>query len=180
LSQLTKSQGSQYTDIQRREAAAHYTVLGNITKTADLCGIPARTINDWKLNADWWVDLVAKIRDEQKDEIDANLSRILRKSTAALEDRIDHGDEYITKDGSAARKAVSARDLSIVTGVVFDKRQIMRNLPTSIKAESTDARLDQLAQKLRDLQGGTVVIDQTAGNSTPETSPESLITKPDK
>lgn len=151
--------GSKYTHEQRIEAVAHYAVTGNITKTAELCGIPARTINDWKLNADWWVDAVAKVREEQKDEIDANLSRILSKSTAALEDRIDQGDEYITKDGERARKAVSARDLATVTGIMFDKRQIMRNLPTTIKAESTDARLNQLAEKVRELQGGMVTIE---------------------
>jgi hypothetical protein len=35
----------------------------------------------------------------------------------------------------------------------------MRNLPTSIKAESTDARLNQLAEKVRELQGGMVTIE---------------------
>lgn len=154
------SQGSKYTDEQRREVIAHYAVYGSLTKVSELTNIPINTICHWRNHSDWWVDAVAKVREEQKDEIDASLSRILQKSTQRLEERLDVGDAYITKDGEKAFKEVSARDLATVTGIMFDKRQIMRNLPTSIKAESTDARLNQLAEKVRELQGGMVTIDQ--------------------
>jgi hypothetical protein len=49
---------------------------------------------------------------------------------------------------------MKGRDLATVFGITFDKRQIIRNLPTSIKAESTDSRLSQLAEKVRELQAG--------------------------
>jgi len=55
---------------------------------------------------------------------------------------------------------MSGRDLATTTGIMFDKRQIMRNLPTSIKAESTDSRLNDLATKVRELQGGQFTINQ--------------------
>ena len=49
---------------------------------------------------------------------------------------------------------MKGRDLATVFGITFDKRQIIRNLPTSIKAESTDTRLNALADKVRELQAG--------------------------
>ena len=157
----TTSSGSQYTDEQRQQAIANYIVTGNITKTAELVNIPRRTINQWKLS-EWWDAAVAKMRLEKHDELDANLSNIIHSATEALSERIASGDAYIDKEGEVRLKPMSGRDLATVTGIIFDKRQIMRNLPTSIKAESTDARLNSLAEKVRELQGGMVTIEGKA------------------
>lgn len=153
------SNGSKYTNKERLEAASHYVVLGNMSKVSDITGIPNETLSNWKTKTDWWEPLVTAVRNEKTEEIDANLSRILHKSTEALENRIDSGDAYVKKDGTVGHKDMSGRDLATVTGIIFDKRQILRNLPTSIKSESTDARLTSLADKVRELQGGMVTID---------------------
>lgn len=162
MSQLAVTQGSQYSDEQRREAMAHYIVTGNISRTAELVNIPKRTLADWK-SKDWWVTEVAKIRHEKQDELDANISRVIDSATMRLQHRIYDGDAYIKKDGEVGSKPVSARDLATITGIMFDKRQIMRNLPTSIKAESTDSRLNSLADKVRELQGGMTIINGSTG-----------------
>lgn len=146
--------GSQYSDEQRREAASHYVLLGNAVKVAELTNIPHRTINDWR-QKEWWHELTASIRLEKSDEIDASITRILDASTEQLLDRIEHGDEVsLDKEGQPLKLAMKGRDLATVFGITFDKRQIIRNLPTSIKAESTDTRLNQLADKVRELQAG--------------------------
>ena len=149
------SNGSQYSDEDRREAAAHYVLLGNAQKVSELTNIPHRTINDWR-QKDWWVALTATIRLEKSDEIDASITRILDSSTEQLLDRIEHGDEVsVDKEGNVLKLAMKGRDLATVFGITFDKRQIIRNLPTSIKAESTDSRLNSLADKVRELQAGS-------------------------
>jgi hypothetical protein len=145
--------GSQYTDEDRRTAAAHYVLLGNASKVSELTNIPRTTLHDWTKN-DWWLELTESIRKEKSDEIDAGITRILDASTAALEDRIKNGDDVITKDGTHDRQLMKGRDLATVFGITFDKRQIIRNLPTSIKAESTDSRLNMLAEKVRELSAG--------------------------
>lgn len=147
------STGSQYTDEQRREAMSHYALLGNAQKVSDLTSIPRRTINDWT-KTEWGVGLLASIRLEKSDEIDAIISNTLEKSSQALLDRIDNGDDVITSNGEHDRQLMRGRDLATVFGIMFDKRQIIRNLPTSIKAESTDTRLNSLADKVRELQAG--------------------------
>ena len=147
------SNGSQYSNEDRREAAAHYVVHGVMSKVSKLTNISETTLSGWKKN-DWWVELTEGIRREKSDQIDSSITRILEASTAQLEDRIVNGDEIVGKDGEKLRLAMKGRDLATVFGITFDKRQIIRNLPTSIKAESTDSRLNQLAEKVRELQAG--------------------------
>lgn len=50
------SAGSQYTDNDRRAAAANYVVLGNMTKVSELTGIAQTTLSEWKNKTDWWVE----------------------------------------------------------------------------------------------------------------------------
>ena len=100
------------------------------------------------------MELLASIRLEKSDEIDAIISNTLEKSSKQLIDRIDNGDQVLNKDGEVTNIGMKGRDLATVFGIMFDKRQIMRNLPTSIKAESTDSRLNSLADKVRELQAG--------------------------
>ena len=158
----TTSQGSQYSNEDRREAASHYVVHGVMTKVANLTNIPERTLSDWK-KQEWWQALTTEIRLEKSDQIDASITNILEASTKQLTDRIHNGDEVLNKDGDIIRLAMKGRDLAKVFGITFDKRQIIRNLPTSIKAESTDARLNMLADKVRELQAGSSkVIDSKA------------------
>lgn len=159
--QLTApNSSSQYTDEQRREVLSHYAVLGNTVKVAELTGIPRGTIQGWKGSSSWWVEELSKIKHEKQEEIDANLTRIIHKATESLENRIDQGDAFVKKDGDLGLKPITGRDLATITGIIFDKRQILRNLPTSIKSESTSARLNQLAEKVRELQAGSVLIEQ--------------------
>lgn len=159
MSQLAPRTTSQYTDVDRREAMSHYVLLGNAKKVSELTNIPHRTIADWT-KSEWGMELLAQIRIEKSDEIDASISTTLENASKQLLDRIEKGDEVLGKDGEKLRLGMKGRDLATVFGIMFDKRQIIRNLPTSIKAESTDSRLNQLADKVRELQaGGSKVIE---------------------
>lgn len=155
---------SQYTDEDRREAASHYVLLGNAKKVSEITNIPNTTLHDWT-KTDWWQGLTESIRKEKSDEIDASITNILDASTEQLLDRIKHGDEVsVDKEGNVLKLAMKGRDLATVFGITFDKRQIIRNLPTSIKAESTDSRLNMLADKVRELAAGqNKVINGDAG-----------------
>jgi len=160
MSQLAETiAGSKYSDLDRRQAAMEYAIHGTMARTAEHTGIPERTLYDWKLS-DWWQDTVAEVREQNKDLIDSQLEQLAIKGFQAMQDRIENGDTVIDKNGEQVRKPCNLRDLATASGIAYDKMRLHRNQPTSIKTESTDARLADLANKVRELQGGTVTIDQ--------------------
>ena len=163
MSQLAEtSQGSKYSDEDRRLAIVEYAVHGSLAKVVEHTGIPQQTLSGWK-KTDWWVDHLSEVRLQNKDIIESGYEQAILIGLEAIQDRMVHGDTYITRDGEQDKKPVSLRDLSTATGIAYDKLRLHRNLPTSIKAESTDARLNSLADKVRELQGGMVTIDGKTG-----------------
>jgi hypothetical protein len=84
------------------------------------------------------------VRNEKQDELDASYTRVIHKAQEALIDRLEHGDEVITRTGERMRKAVTAKDLATIGGIQFDKRQIARNLPTSISNATDNKALADL------------------------------------
>lgn len=147
MSQLaTQTRGSQYSDEDRRLALILYNQHGSCVKVSEHSHIPERTVNDWT-HSDWWEDELAVIREENKDLIRASITRIVTKGFDNIEDRIENGDEYITKDGQKDRKKASLRDLGTVTGIAFDKLRLLNNEPTSIQGKADiEATLDQFRQ----------------------------------
>ena len=73
---------------------------------------------------------------------------MLDKTLVALEDRLDNGDQVMTAMG-LQNVPLSAKDLIRLADVVFDKRQLVRNLPTQIDGDSS--KLASLAEKLSQL-----------------------------
>ena len=160
MNKLTITGGSHYTDEKRREAAATYLVLGNLRATGKQCRVNERTLSDW-VKSEWWHDLLQTLHYEKSVELDAKLSEVIDKALLNLTDRLDYGDLRIRPDGTTQRVPVSARDCAIIAAVGFDKRQILRNQPTSITGDSTQ-RLHDLAARLlvgfedRGKQAGTI------------------------
>ncbi len=154
-------QGSQYTREQVQEAAAHYVVTGSVEKVAELTGIPRQTVSAWR-QQDWWEAVTCAIRQDHADELDGALSGLIRSSVAAVQDRLDNGEvkphKVRGKDGERIdliRVPVTLRDATLAYAVAFDKRQISRNLPTSISESGSD-RLRALQDQLRAISGRTI------------------------
>lgn len=118
---------------------------GNVQEVSRSLGIPDATIQKWK-GMEWWETERTRLSDENQEMMDASLTRIIHKAHEELEDRITNGDEVIAKDGERLRKAMTGRDLATVGGITFDKRQILRNQPTSIRGN--DGRLNKLFEVL--------------------------------
>ena len=153
--------GSQYTREQIREAAAHYVVVGSVQRVAELTGIPDSTLDAWR-RTDWWDALTSAIREDHADELDGALSGLIRSSVDTVRDRLANGDYKPMKikgeDGERVelvRVPVSLRDATLSYAVAFDKRQIARNLPTSI-TDNSSGRLRQLQDQLRQISGRTI------------------------
>src|SRR5215470_17822480 len=137
--------GSRYSDQQRREAVALYVLHGNWKRVSELTGIPERTLNDWSIQP-WFATMLAELRAEKGAEFDGALTRVLGEATKQLLDRLQHGDPYIV-GGEVKRRPVAAKDLAIIAGVAFDKRQLCRSLPDAAPGPKVDS-VSELALQL--------------------------------
>jgi hypothetical protein len=87
------------------------------------------------------------------------MSKIIDKALDMLMDRVNDGDYiYDGQRGKLVKIPMKAADVSKVTATLFDKRQLIRNKPTTIKssAEDTEARLLKLAQEFTKFVGKRV------------------------
>lgn len=151
--------GSQYTDEDRRHVLSQYIVLGSTTRVAEITGIPYATIATWKNSADWWEEELNKIRQEKGEELDAMYTNAIHKAQNQVIDRIEHGDYILDKQNQLVRKPMNGKDLAMVGAIQFDKRQIMRNLPTSISAKA-DSQLESMLKQFRDMAQAKVIDGQ--------------------
>jgi len=139
--------GCRYSVEQRFSVLALYASTGNLKKTAREVGIPEKTVAYWRDKSPWWQANITAIRDANNDLVDAKLSEIIHKANDQQLERIDSGDEIMGKDGEMVRRKISGRDLATIGAIAFDKRQILRNQPTSITQAGIGA-LDALADKM--------------------------------
>ncbi len=140
-------EGCRYSIEQRLAVLGTYASTGNMKKTAREIGIPEATIIYWRDKSPWWQAHITRIRAENNDLVDAKLSEIIHKANNEQLERIDSGDEIMGKDGDMVRRKISGRDLATIGAIAFDKRQILRNQPTSITQAGVGA-LDALAEKM--------------------------------
>lgn len=134
MGSLTK-QGSKYSDEDRRRVVVEYFITGSMTKVAKSIGIPRRTLNDWK-KADWWDELVATVRHEKGEELDAKLTKLIDSAFEQAQDRVENGDFRLTKDNELIRVPMGGQALVTSGAITYDKRQLNRNQPTSISSTS--------------------------------------------
>ena len=100
--------------------------------------------------------LIASIRAEKGEEINARLSNIVMSGLEQAHDRIEHGDYNYDRDGNEiGRKRMSGRDLGTLTGIMYDKLRVHNNQPTSINAGS--GKLEQLAEQMMRLTQEKVI-----------------------
>lgn len=130
------------------EAATLYAALGNVRRTALMAKVPISTLERWT-NEDWFMQIMQRVKREENYETDRRFTAIVDKALTKIEERITEGDYvYDIRQGKAVPIPVSARDLTIVTGTLFDKRQLLRGEATQIKASATnDDHLRELATK---------------------------------
>lgn len=137
---------------QKVTAAVAYLMGHSFPTAARIAGVSKPTIYDWKYRSSWWNELLNHLKMHHDADMEARTSGIISKALEAVEDRIDNGDEVLTKDGEVKRKAVGGRDMAIIVGTLYDKRQLMRNQPTNISASSTDQdRLERLKEQYEQL-----------------------------
>ena len=125
--------GSKYSDSDRLEAIRAYAITGNYTKTAELVGIPERTVNDWG-KQEWWESELAKVRDEKQQEHIAQYHALVTEGTRIALEKLPEA---------------SAKDAMIIAATATDKARLLLNQPTSISGRA--AGMDELAKQFAQL-----------------------------
>lgn len=144
LKDLYACNGS-YTPEEKIEAVMAYMVTGTSRKASKLCGVPEGTIRWWKSQSLWWDDLMKECRRKKQDELDAMTTGVIHRAVEQIEDRVQNGNTKTTKDGVPFNAPLTAGELSMVVGILFDKRQLLRGDPTSrTENVSESQRLEEL------------------------------------
>ena len=150
------TQGSRYTDEQRREAAIQYAIKGNLRHISKAMDIPRTTLRDWR-KQEWFDTILAEVRHENADKHIALYSELTEKA--------------LTKASKAVDKLkineLSPNDIKalVVTGATStDKARLLMNQPTSIsgKAEGMSELMAKFEKIERDHQNikNSVVSEQ--------------------
>ena len=131
------------------------------TKIAVACrstGISYQTYVKW-IHKPWYKEVMELLKDQMDARLDSSLTGVTHKAIAALEDRVENGDIMTNKlgpmkdeDGELIRKPMSGRDVGVTFATIFDKRQLLRNKPTSVsESVTTDEKLDEIAKRFEDM-----------------------------
>lgn len=136
---------SPYTHEQIVSAAATYVATGNSKETSRITKVPDATIRSWR-NTEWWPILVADIRADGCDELDARLSAIRDKALMEVQDRLEKGDIHVTKEGRKVRKGMDGRHAMKIAVEAQDKINILRggDQGQSVTDKEISSKLDQL------------------------------------
>lgn len=143
---------------KRLEVVTTYLALGSIVETARICNVPVPTIKTWKLQP-WWKETIDSIQSGENQKTDNKMSKIIDNALDMLVKRIEEGDyQYDQKTGKLVKVPLKARDLERISSGLFDKRQLIRQQPTSIKADELNQteRLLKLAEQFAAFSGKLV------------------------
>lgn len=141
-------------------AATAYFATGTIEGASRMTGLSHQTISAWRQQAEWWTPVLSKIRKEKNDELDAEITGLIHKTTINLISVLEEGEpqyyqgkpvEIPEKDENGkptgkevlARKPVGGRDLAAILNTLYDKRTMLRGEPTSIRAVQDKGALMQ-------------------------------------
>lgn len=139
-------------------AATYYLILNSYTKVAEHMAaagypVPRDTIASWRNRSTWWKPLITQIRKAKQDELDSKLTKLIHSGIDALQDRFNDGEYVVTGsteegDPIIHRVPVKARDLSMATSIMYDKRALSRGDPTSrVQRDPPEKLLKDLARE---------------------------------
>lgn len=136
-------------DKQKIEAVSTYIVLGgNALQTAIALQIPAETLRTWT-KTQWWKEIYDEMKQEENIELSHKLQKIVARSLALVEDRLEKGDFfYDQKTGQVVRKEVSLRDAHEVMKSSFQMREsIEKPQAAEVEEGSVNDKLAALAKQ---------------------------------
>ena len=133
---------------QKLQAVSTYLMLGNMSQTAIVTGIPLQTLKIWKYT-DWFKEYCLQLQSEDVQQMDSNLKRVVDKALKTVEDRLDLGDaQFDQKTGEIVRIPVKAHVALKISTELLTKQQKLNENPIKEEVERTiDDRLLKLSEE---------------------------------
>jgi hypothetical protein len=144
--------GGKYSVDDRLHAVMLYITEGNMKKVETMTGIPYVTLNSWK-EKEWWPAALQFCHKRKDKELELRFSRVIHDTVGEIHDRVINGDwKHDNRTGQKVRIPMSGKDLSVVMGVIHDKRQMIRGEATSITGQSASQteKLKALEEKFNE------------------------------
>ena len=120
-----------YSSEDKIQAVTAYFIHGSISKAAKVVDIHPATLRKWKQQSPWWNTAVREIKRAKQEQLDSKLTNLIEKSMSELRERLMNGDEVVISGGTKVRKKITARDLAVITNMLYDKRTALRKDPLS-------------------------------------------------
>lgn len=136
-----------YPDAKRIEVVTLFACLGNPLTISELANVPVHTIREWS-KTPWFKELLEEIRTENNEKLDAKFTQIVEKAQDCILERIENGDSVLKRSGEVVKVPLKARDLAAIGSLTVDKRQIIRNKPTSISQSVESGAVNEDKLKL--------------------------------
>lgn len=127
-------------------AVAAYAALGSYLKAERVTGIPQNTIRFWA-KQEWFAEELLRAKQADTDELGSTFTRIAKKAASELEDRLEQGDQVVTKEGRVILRKISAKEAAIVAGVAVDKRKVLMEQPVTVAVQSSNEKLVSLMEE---------------------------------
>jgi hypothetical protein len=142
-----KRKWTAYTQEEKMHAIAEFYNDGTYARTARKTGIPKKTLEGWVKSPEGQQWLVM-IRENAEEEFRNQAAGIIQKGLAQINDRIDNGNTKTALyrgEVKEWKEPLTAKELTVTTGILVDKLRVSLNLPTRIARSegNQDMLLDQ-------------------------------------
>jgi hypothetical protein len=150
-----KLEGGERESIPLIEAVRLFVHTGSLAEVARTLNVPIYDLKKVSRSETWAREL-AEMQRAEAAALNVKLTTLLNSTLDGLEDRLTNGDMQVV-GGVMRRVPLAASTLARVAEVVFDKRQLVRQLPTAI-VEADNKKLEGLARQLRALGAKDVTL----------------------
>ena len=132
---------------QRREAVAIYLQTGSQELTAQHFGVTRQAVAQWSVKP-WFAELVDELKEGIDAEQKALARQLIRNGQIAALERLENGDEVLTKDGQVVRLKMRGRDAAVIGAIWLDKLRLMEGRATRITAPEAMSGVLEQFQKM--------------------------------
>ena len=147
-----------YTEDEKETFVLKYLEVGTLAEACRQTNTNYETAKVWH-KAQWFQNSLIRLRFERDKLLEQKLSNLIEKGTEAMLDRIENGEQRITKSGEIVTVSPGLAALTIATGTMYDKRSMLRSGGVATPAENI---LEQLAERLKAFGAKRDVIDVEA------------------
>lgn len=142
---IAKGKGYLHSNEDKSRGVAAYVTTGSFTKAAAITGIAETTLRYWA-KQDWFAEEAKRVDRQDTEELKAVFTRISKKASSELEDRLERGDEVIGKDGEIILKKIPGKELAIIAAVAADKRKMQMEIPQTVAIQNSQEKLLSLME----------------------------------